>query len=91
MYQLGSGVPKNYFCALEWYLKSAQQNNCPNAMNNIGDLFENGHGVPLNKYKALEWYCHTKEKTYKEILKNQGYHRSGADKSKFSSTIASIY
>jgi TPR repeat protein len=81
-FNLGLGVPKNYLCALKWYLKSAEQKNCDFAVISIGMLLENGHGVPLDKYRALEWYCRGKDKRHSDRLKSQGYHRSGADKSK---------
>jgi hypothetical protein len=87
----GNGVPKNNMCALKWYLKAAEQNKDEFAPNNIGKLFENGHGVPLDKYKALEWFCHGGYKTDRDRLKNEGFHRSATDKSKFNSIIASLY
>jgi TPR repeat protein len=54
LYYHGNGVPKNYLCALKWYLKSTQGNDNPNTATYIGLLFEYGYGVPLDKYKALE-------------------------------------
>jgi tetratricopeptide (TPR) repeat protein len=45
LYDYGLGVPKNYLCALKWYLKAAEQNEYGKAPNSIGKLFENGYGV----------------------------------------------
>ncbi|KAI8882172.1 hypothetical protein K501DRAFT_136169, partial [Backusella circina FSU 941] len=56
LYRDGSGIPKNYLCAMKWYLKSAEQLISANTAQHIGNLFGNGQGVPVNKYKALEWY-----------------------------------
>jgi TPR repeat protein len=91
LYYYGDGVPQNYLCALKWYLKAAEGIDIDNTPNAIGHLFEDGDGVPLDKYKALEWYCHGEDKSYRDRLKSEGYHRSTADKSKFNSTIDSLY
>ncbi|KAI8877566.1 hypothetical protein K501DRAFT_160877, partial [Backusella circina FSU 941] len=55
LYDNGFGVPKNYLCAIKWWLNAAEQNNMVD-LNHIGVLFENGRGVPHNTLKALEWY-----------------------------------
>jgi TPR repeat protein len=91
LYIGGRGVPKNYLCALKWYLKAAEQNDHVNYFNNVGKLFEYGYGVPLDKYKALEWYCRGGDKSNISRLKNEGFHRSATDKSKYNSTIDSLY
>jgi TPR repeat protein len=91
LYYFERGVPKNYLCALKWFLKSAEGNKDENTPSNIGDLFEKGYGVQLNKYKALEWYCRGGNKSYQDSLKSEGYHRSKTDKSKFNSIIDSLY
>jgi TPR repeat protein len=90
-YRDGLAAPQNYLCALKWYLKAAEGNDIDNTPNHIGWLFENGYGVPLDKYKALEWYCHRGDKSYINTLKNEGFHRSATDKSKFNSIIISSY
>jgi TPR repeat protein len=84
LYRNGEAVPQNYLCTLKWYLKAVEENVHVDHSNNIGELFENGYGVPLDKYKTLEWYCHGGNKAKINKLKDQGYHRSAADKSKFS-------
>jgi tetratricopeptide (TPR) repeat protein len=90
LYRDELGVPKNYLCALKWFLKAAQLGDNPNIFNNVGNLFERGYGVPFDRYKALEWYCHGGVK-YRDKLKSQGYHRSTADKSKLNSISDSFY
>ena len=40
---------------MKWFRKSAQQNN-PNAMNYIGELYKDGNGVPMNKQEAVKWF-----------------------------------
>jgi TPR repeat protein len=91
LYFDGKGVPENYMCALKWFLKSAEQNNIDITATSIGELFENGYGVPLNKGKALEWYYHGEDKANVKKLKSKGFHRSKTNKSKFNSTIDSLY
>jgi TPR repeat protein len=91
LYKYGLAVPQNYMCALKWYLKAAEQNSAAIVPLNIGALFENGRSVPRDRHKALEWYCHGGDNIYRNRLKNQGYHRSSADKSKFNSIIDSLY
>jgi TPR repeat protein len=91
LYYDGEAVPKNYLCALKWHLKAAEQNYDGSTPNNIGKFFEYGQCVPLDKYKALEWYCRGGDKTSRDRLKSEGYHRSDIDKSKFNSTIDSLY
>jgi TPR repeat protein len=91
LYRDGYAVPENCLCALKWFLKAAEQNEYEFAPNNIGELFENGQGVPLDKHKALEWYCRGGDKSHRDRLKNEGYHISETDKSKFNSIIDSLY
>jgi TPR repeat protein len=91
LYNHGHGVPKNYLCALKWYLKAAEGNTTEKTANHIGNLFENGYGVPLDKYKALEWYCHGGDKANISRLNGEGYIRSSTDKSKFNPIIDLFY
>jgi hypothetical protein len=91
LYYNGHIVPKNYLCALKWYLKAVEQNKVGSTPNNIGWLFEHGQGAPLDKYKALEWYCHGGDPTYRDRLKDQGYHQSATDKSMFNYITNLLY
>ena len=40
---------------MKWFRKSAQQNN-PDAMNYIGELYKDGKGVAMNKQEAVKWF-----------------------------------
>jgi TPR repeat protein len=91
LYNYGRGVPKNYLCALKWYLKAAEGNGIGSTTNSIGWLFENGYGVPLDKYKALEWYFHGGNKTRGDILKSEGYDLSASDMGTFNYITDSLY
>jgi TPR repeat protein len=91
LYYNGEGVPKNYLCALKWLLKSVEGNGHAHTLCIIGNLFEYGYDVPLDKYKALEWYCHGGDKSRRDRLKREGYHRSASNKSKFNYIIDSFY
>jgi TPR repeat protein len=66
LYDLGQGVSRNYFTAMEFYLKTAR-GNFISAMSNIAFTFLNGYGVPVDKYKALEWFIKCGEKPEKVI------------------------
>jgi TPR repeat protein len=90
LYYKGFAVPKSYLCALKWQLKAVELNKNDNKVNNIGLYFQYGSGVPFDKYKALEWYCHSKIDVYTGKLKDEGYHLSEPDKSKFNSIIDSL-
>ena len=61
---LGQGVSRNYFTAMEFYVKTAR-GNFISAMTNIAFTFLNGDGVPVDKYKALEWFIKFGEKPEK--------------------------
>jgi TPR repeat protein len=91
LYYNGEGVPKNYLCALKWFLKSAEGNEYDNTPNNVGILFKNDRCVPLDKYKALEWFCHGEDKSYRDKLKSEGYHLSASDIGTFNYITDSLY
>ena len=56
MYETGTGVPKDYKKAIEYYTLSANQGNA-DAQNNLGNMYKNGRGVPKQDYiKAIEYY-----------------------------------
>lgn len=54
-YQDGLWVPKDISVAMEWYLKSADQNYSP-AFNAIGVCYFKGDGVPIDYEKAAYWF-----------------------------------
>lgn len=54
-YANGQGVLQDYAKALEWFKKSANQDNAA-AQAYIGIMYEFGQGVPKNKKTAKEWF-----------------------------------
>jgi tetratricopeptide (TPR) repeat protein len=90
LYFFGRGVPKNYLCALKWFLKAAEKTSHTGILKNIDGMFENRYGVPLDKYKALEWYCHGWCKTEMNTMKGEGYHQLEVDKGKFNYIIVRL-
>ena len=56
---------------MKWLRKSAQQNN-PNAMDYIGDLYMDGNGVPINKQEAVKWYRKAADLGFDEAMWNLG-------------------
>ena len=59
-YYMGKGDGQDYFKALEWYLKAANQGNVK-AQNNLGELYNKGKGVEQDSAKAFEWYLKAAE------------------------------
>lgn len=55
MYHAGSGVPKDYKKAMEWYMKAALQD-VQNAQLSIGAMFADGHGVEKEYLTARMWF-----------------------------------
>ena len=55
MYELGSGVRKDYGAAAQWYSKAADGGNA-DAMYHLGRMYENGHGVAKDLNQAYKFY-----------------------------------
>jgi TPR repeat protein len=55
MYYLGNGVPEDFGRAAFWYRKAAAGGN-PDAMYNLGRMYENGKGVERDLKQAAELY-----------------------------------
>ncbi|CEN48114.1 conserved hypothetical protein [Capnocytophaga canimorsus] len=55
MYQNGFGVSKDYYEAVKWYRKAAEQGDA-SGQNNLGDMYYYGYGVPKDKAEAVKWY-----------------------------------
>ena len=51
---------QDYFQAIRWYRKAAQQGHSA-AQNNLGYMYANGRGVPQSYSDALEWYTKAAE------------------------------
>ena len=75
-YEKGKGVNKNLKRSLDWYLKSAQQEN-EWAQLRIGQLYHYGIGVKKNLKKAHDWYTKSSKngngsaRKWLKILKKQ--------------------
>src|SRR5260364_417825 len=54
-YLNGIAISKDEKKALEWYLKSARNENTDGQLN-VGMCYQNGIGVSKNEKKAFEWY-----------------------------------
>ena len=55
MYDNGQGIKQDYFEAVKWYRKVAEQGNA-NAQVLLGFLYILGKGVQRNKALAKEWF-----------------------------------
>jgi TPR repeat protein len=55
LYENGFGVKKDYAEAMNWYQKSADQNDA-DAENHIGWFYQNGWGVKQDYAEAISWY-----------------------------------
>ena len=55
MYHKGQGVKQDYFEAVKWYQKAAEQGD-GTAQRNLGIMFYFGRGVRQDKYQAREWF-----------------------------------
>lgn len=55
MFYFGSGVPKDYGKALDWFRKSGGQGDI-DAQGYVADLYYMGRGVPQNFAEAARWY-----------------------------------
>ena len=53
-YGLG-GTEENFFKAVEWYTKAAEQGH-PKAQNWLGVCYATGNGVRKDIFKAIEWW-----------------------------------
>ncbi|MDG6894815.1 tetratricopeptide repeat protein [Volucribacter amazonae] len=55
IYANGQGVRQDYFKAVEWYNKAAEQGHAT-AQNNLGIMYQYGKGVRQNLSEAKEWF-----------------------------------
>ena len=53
---VGQGTDRDYTKAVEWYIKSSEQENSL-AMCNLGSCYDNGQGCDQNQTKAVEWFA----------------------------------
>lgn len=55
MYYNGDGITKDDAKSVEWYQKSAAQENVF-AQYKLGEMYDKGEGVPKDAAKAVEWW-----------------------------------
>ncbi|KAF9140998.1 hypothetical protein BG015_001428 [Linnemannia schmuckeri] len=55
MYKFGQVVTQDYYAAMDWYLKAAEQKD-PAGQRKVDLLYKDGLGVTQNYYIAMEWY-----------------------------------
>ena len=72
MYRCGQGVPKDEKKAVEWYRKSAMQDNA-HAQNDLGIMYANGLGVAMDQVEAVNWYRRAAEKWHADAQNNLGW------------------
>jgi TPR repeat protein len=54
MYATGRGVPQNYYVAVFWYCRAAEQGNVT-AQHLLGLMYDKGQGVPQDYVLAHKW------------------------------------
>ncbi len=54
MYERGQGVPQDYFQAVRWYRRAAEQGHA-SAQFNLGLMYNRGQGVMPNVIQAYMW------------------------------------
>ena len=54
-YEYGRGVTQDYYEAVKWFRKAAEQGYA-NAQNNLGNCYYYGRGVTQDYYEAVKWY-----------------------------------
>lgn len=71
-YRDGKGVTKDFFKALEWYSKAAEQGSI-SAMDHIGYLYNiGGPSFPIDPAQALEWYLKAANKGNRSAQRSIG-------------------
>src|SRR6185437_15074068 len=55
LYENGRGVPPDYAKALDWYMKSANQDSAEGEQA-LGSMYYDGRGVPVDHAIAWNWY-----------------------------------
>ena len=71
MYDNGQGVKQDYFKAVEWYQKAAEQG-LAHAQYNLGVMYEEGRGVKQDYIKAVEWWQKAAEQGHSYAQNNLG-------------------
>lgn len=71
-YYYGRGVTQNYYEAVKWYRKAAEQGYAF-AQNNLGICYENGRGVTQDYNEAVKWFRKAAEQGYANAMSWMGY------------------
>ena len=69
MYQKGLGVDLDYYEAVRWYRKSAEQGNMYGECS-LGYMYNYGLGVSQDYDEAIRWYRLAADQGYKHARKN---------------------
>ncbi len=70
-YARGSGTPRDFTAAANWYRKSAEQGNA-RAQNALGVFYYGGLGVPKSHSEAVYWYRKAASQNYPQAQSNLG-------------------
>ena len=70
-YFYGDGVEQDYYQAVEWYEKAAEQG-LDSAQYSLGYCYYNGIGATQDYYAAVEWYQKAAEQGYAAAQNNLG-------------------
>lgn len=70
-YRNGYGVEKDYYEAVIWYQKAADQNN-PVAQNILGLMYDTGKGVEQSNQKAIHYYRKSADQGHHIAQRNLG-------------------
>ena len=73
MYYFGSGTPKNYGVAFNWYSKISANKKSGTALRRIGDIYDYGYGRPKNPSMAVVYYQKSADKNNAKGQVSLGY------------------
>ena len=71
-YEYGRGVTQDYYEAVKWFRKAAEQGYA-NAQNNLGNCYYYGRGVTQDYYEAVKWYRKAAEQGNANAMSWMGY------------------
>lgn len=71
-YEYGRGVNQDYYEAVKWYRKAAEQGHA-GAQKNLGICYYNGRGVTQDYYEAVKWYRKAAEQGNANAMSWMGY------------------
>ena len=71
-YYYGRGVTQDYYEAVKWYRKAAEQGDAY-AQRNLGGCYYDGQGVTQDYYEAVKWYRKAAEQGNANAMSWMGY------------------